>query len=85
MEIEMATTRQLSELTGLKPDVILMLVHRGILPPGEKRGKERYLPLWECYELISAHKPGEHWVKGRERLGARRKAAPKAVTIEDLI
>lgn len=37
------------------------LINRGILPAGRKDGKNRYLPMEECINILEGHEPGTHW------------------------
>ncbi len=64
MSVEITIT-ELSSCTGLKPNHILQLCKRGILPEGRKGTgddyKSRYLPAATCLKIIQSHIPGTPW------------------------
>lgn len=55
---------KLGELTGKKTDHLNKLIERGVLPPGRKVGRVRWMPAQECYNILMTDKePYKHWQK----------------------
>lgn len=50
------TLSKLSEKTGMSLQHLSKLIERGILPPGEKIGRVRYLPLVEVRKVLKQPK-----------------------------
>ena len=66
------SVQELAKETGYTVTNIAQLINRGYLPTGRKDGTTRLLPYVESKLILSAHKPGTHWVKDRPRPGKRK-------------
>ena len=80
------TIKDLADMYGISENAIHVLIGRGVLPKGRIENRRRLLPAVECLEVMGAHKPGEHWVKGRARPGKRKaNKVEQVMTWEDAI
>lgn len=55
---------ELSAITGLSVPHLCQIIKRGVLPKGEKVGRERLLPAAESLRILcSNHEPYSHWMR----------------------
>lgn len=78
---ELIPLSELASLTGKKTDHLNKLIKRGILPEGEKKGRVRYMPAQQCYDILTQDKEKYgHWQKPAQPI---KQEAP-AISWDDL-